>query len=260
MSFPLGAISYAQMPDSLQQSKVIANKSPYYLSKKSLIELHVHKVCVKTFLLPGALITYGFISLGNANLKTIDYNTKREIEEDHPHPISKLDNYLQYSPALAVYALNTLGIKGKNNFRDRTIIYTLSTAISSAIVLPLKRITKVQRPDGSGFNSFPSGHTTTAFAAAEFMRQEYKDVSLWYGVAGYTAAAATGILRLYNNKHWVSDVIAGAGFGILSTKLSYLIYPSIKRKFFKNKSTNALVMPFCTNGVGGFFMVYNFKN
>ena len=139
------------------------------------------------------------------------------------------------------------------------MIYVLSIIISSAIVLPLKHITKVQRPDGSAFNSFPSGYTTTAFAAAEFMRQEYKDVSPWYGVAAYGAAAATGILRLYNNKHWVSDVVAGAGFGILSTKLAYWIYPAIKRKFFKDKPMNTMVMPFYRPGGGGIAMVYNFS-
>ena len=215
---------------------------------------------LKSLIMPATLITYGFIALGSDGLQTLDNNTKIEIKEHHPNPVTKLDNYLQYSPALAVYGLNALGIKGKNNFRDRTMIYALSTVISSAIVLPLKHITKVQRPDGSAFNSFPSGHTTTAFAAAEFMRQEYKDVSPWYGIAGYGVATITGILRLYNNKHWVSDVVAGAGFGILSTKLAYWVYPAIKRKFFKNKPMNTMVMPFYQNGAGGLSMVYNFRH
>ena len=127
-------------------------------------------------------------------------------------------------------------------------------------VYAVKNITKVQRPDGSGSNSFPSGHTATAFAAAEFMRQEYKDASPWYGIAGYAAAMATGILRLYNNKHWVSDVVAGAGVGILSTKLAYWIYPAIKRKFFKHKSINTMVMPFYQNGGGGLSIVSNFHH
>ncbi len=214
----------------------------------------------KSLIIPAGLITYGFIALGNRGLKKINNNTKLEIREDYPTFISKLDNYFQYAPALAVYGLNALGIKGKNNFRDRTMIYALSTAISSAIVLPLKKITKIQRPDGSAFNSFPSGHTTTAFAAAEFLRMEYKDVSPWYGIAGYAVAATTGVLRLYNNKHWVSDVVAGAGFGILSTKLAYWIYPSLKRKFFKNKTMNTLVMPYYQSGGGGLVLVYNFKH
>lgn len=223
-------------------------------------EIREQNRTIKSLIVPAGLITYGFIALGNNRIKNLDKNTKYEIREDHPAFISKLDNYLQYSPALAVYGLNALGIKGKNNFRDRTMIYGLSTIISSAIVLPLKKITKIQRPDGSGFNSFPSGHTTTAFAAAEFLRMEYKDISPWYGIAGYAAATATGVLRLYNNKHWVSDVVAGAGFGILSTKLAYWIYPSVKRKFFKDKPTNAMVMPYYQSGGGGLALVYNFKH
>jgi len=214
---------------------------------------------IKSLIVPVGLIAYGFVALENDGLNKIDRNTKLEIIEDHTEPITKLDNFLQYSPAIVVYGLNVLGIKGKNNFRDRTMIYALSTVISSAIVLPLKNITKVQRPDGAAFNSFPSGHAATAFAAAEFMRQEYKAVSPWYGIAGYSAATVTGILRLYNNKHWVSDIVAGAGVGILSSKLAYRIYPAIKRKFFKAKSINTMVMPFYQNGGAGIFMVYNFR-
>ncbi len=158
-----------------------------------MLEKRVENQSAKSFIIPAALISYSFFSLGNHGLQKLDRNTKIEIEEHHPRPITKIDNYLQYSPALAVYLLNTLGIKGKNNLIDGSIIYALSLAISSAFVLPLKRITRIQRPDGSGFNSFPSGHTTTAFAAAEFMRQEYNYASPWYGVAGYTAATITGI-------------------------------------------------------------------
>lgn len=229
------------------------------------IKLHISegvketKHSITSLILPSAAITYGFISLENDGLQKLNENTKIEITEDHPHPVTKLDNYLQYSPAVAVYTLNALGIKGKNNFRDRTIIYALSTVISTAIVTPLKSITKEQRPDGSDFRSFPSGHTTTAFANAEFMRQEYKDVSQWYAVAGYAAATATGILRLYNNKHWVGDVVAGAGVGILSTNLAYWIYPAIKKRFFKDKPIHAMAIPFYQNKTAGISMVYHFN-
>ena len=78
--------------------------------------------------------------------------------------------------------------------------------------------------DGSG-RAFPSGHTATAFVAAEFIQQEFKDASPWYGFAGYTVATATGTLRMLKNAHWFSDVVAGAGVGILTTKLTYLAYP-----------------------------------
>jgi membrane-associated phospholipid phosphatase len=107
----------------------------------------------------------------------------------------------------------------------------------------IKTITKRERSDGSNNASFPSGHTATAFASAEFLRQEYKDESPLYGIAGYAVATTTGILRLYNNKHWVSDVVAGAGFGIASTKLAYLLYPKVKKLLTGKGSLNYSVVP-----------------
>ena len=50
------------------------------------------------------------------------------------------------------------------------------------------------------------------------MWQEYKDVSVWYGISGYIVATGTGFFRIYNNKHWLTDVAAGAGIGILIDK------------------------------------------
>lgn len=252
-------ITHAQQSDTATVNNV-KTPQPKLNFSTGLYKINETGKRIKSLILPAAAIAYGFISLENDGLKKLNTSTKFEITESYTGPVTKLDNYLQYAPAVAVYSLNALGIKGKNNFRDRTIIYALSTVITTAIVTPLKYITKEQRPDGSDFKSFPSGHTATAFAAAEFMRQEYKDVSPWYGVLGYGAAAATGVLRLYNNKHWIGDVVTGAGVGVLSTKLAYWIYPSIKRKFFKNKPMNSMVMPFYQQGGGGVLLVYNFRH
>jgi membrane-associated phospholipid phosphatase len=213
---------------------------------------------ILALIVPTTLITYGIIAQGNNGLHTLDISTRDKIVTDYRTPFTKIDNYTQWMPAIAVYALNAAGIKGKNNLRDRTMLYALSNIISTGISYTVKNTTKVERPDGSSNNSFPSGHTTTAFAAAEFLRQEYKDVSPWYAVAGYAVAATTGALRVYNNRHWVSDVVAGAGLGILSTKLAYWLYPSIKQKLFKNKSSSAMIMPFYQNNAAGIAMVYNF--
>ncbi|RYG16272.1 MAG: phosphatase PAP2 family protein [Chitinophagaceae bacterium] len=114
------------------------------------------------------------------------------------------------------------------------------------------------RPNGSAYNSFPSGHTASAFAAAEFLKQEYKDVSPWYGYAGYFLATATGTLRMYNNKHWFSDVVAGAGFGIASTKISYFVYPYIRRLFAEKKTQNFTVVPFHQDGTNGLMLYGRF--
>lgn len=198
------------------------------------------------FIVPTAMITYGAVSLTSGSLRSIDRSTKNEIMEDNPTFRTDVDDYLKLVPAAAVYALNMVGIKGKHNFADRTILLGMSSVIASASTFGIKSATGRLRPDGSTYNSFPSGHTSIAFMTAQFMWEEYKDVSPWYGVAGYAVAASTGVLRIYNNRHWVSDVIAGAGLGILSTKAAYWMYPKIQRLFIHDagpSSTRILLMP-----------------
>ena len=213
---------------------------------------------LKSFIIPAGLIAYGVTSLGYHELKDINKNLKEEIAIEHPHQKLSIDNYLQYAPALAVYGLNAAGIHGKHNFKDRTILYGMSMLISNSAVFSIKKFSGEMRPDQSDFYSFPSGHTANAFVAAEFMRQEYKDVSTWYGVAGYAVAATTGYLRMYNNKHWFSDVVAGAGVGIASTKLAYWLYPIIQRGLFKNKNPNTVIMPTYQDGAVGLGVVHKF--
>jgi len=209
-------------------------------------------------LLPAAMIAYGVVSLKTDGLQDWNEKVKEEIWTEHPHTLFHLDNYLQYAPVAAVYGLNMMGIKGKNNLRDRTMILGLSAIIMTTTTFTVKKFAGEWRPDGSDRLSFPSGHTANAFMAAEFMRQEYKDVSPWYGVAGYLAAGATGALRMYNNKHWLGDVVAGAGVGILSTDVAYYIYPYIKRKLFKNRPVSTMVMPTYQNGAVGLGLVHTF--
>jgi membrane-associated phospholipid phosphatase len=212
----------------------------------------------KSFILPGMLVVYGISSLGSNTLKSFNKEMKEEIWQERPHKQLRADDYLRFTPAAAAFALNAFGIKGQNNLRDKGMIFLMSNLFLSGAVTGLKKFTHEQRPDGSDYLSFPSGHTAQAFASAEFLRQEYKDVSPWYGIAGYAAAAATGALRMYNNKHWLSDVVAGAGIGIASTRLAYLVYPAIRKKLFKDKPVNTMVMPYYQSGGAGLALVYNF--
>ena len=213
----------------------------------------------KSFLVPAVMVTYGFLSLENQQLKQLNQELKDEIWTEQPHKKTILDNYLQFAPAAAVYGLNAVGIHGKHNFRDLTAIYLMSNVFLNVAVVSLKSITHKLRPDGSDYASFPSGHTTEAFASAEFMRMEYKDVSPWYGVAGYAMAFATGYLRMYNNKHYFGDLIAGAGFGIASTQLAYWLYPKIQHSIYKDKPVHTMIMPYYQNGSGGLSLVHDFS-
>ncbi len=203
---------------------------------------------LKSFIIPGCFIAYGWIAYHYDPALDLNEYFKEEIWDENPHVHTHIDNYLQFAPAVSVYALRAIGIKGRDNLFDASMIYLLSNIIMNTAVSAIKKISHERRPDGSDFYSFPSGHTAEAFASAEFLYQEYKNKSPWYGIAGYGMAATVGFLRMYNNKHWFHDVVAGAGFGIAATKLSYCLYPKIKRLFFKNRDLHTIILPTYNNG------------
>lgn len=189
----------------------------------------------KEFILPVSLMTYGIIGLESDFLKDFNLEIKEEVDENILTK-RRIDNILQFSPTIAVYGLNLFGIKGKHNLSQRTILISTSYLIMATSVYSLKSLAMVERPDGSAKNSFPSGHTATAFAGAEFFWQEYKDVSVWIGISAYALATTTGALRVYNGRHWITDVAMGAGMGILSTKAAYWLAPRVMKKVFKSKT------------------------
>lgn len=200
----------------------------------------------KQLIIPSILIGYGVVGIESDQLKSFNTQISAEVKEDIDKKTT-VDDFSQWSPAASVFILDAFGVEAKHNLKNRTVLFATSFAIMSTTVLSLKSITKIERPDGSSKNSFPSGHTATAFAGAEFLWQEYKDKSVWYGIAGYAVATGTGLFRIYNNRHWLTDVAAGAGIGILSTKIAYWINPFISRTLFGNKNSEkpstSFVMP-----------------
>lgn len=225
-------------------SQAIPQQSPDSSKQVSLLKLRgQNPPSIRSFVIPAVLFSYGMVSLGNNAIRTLDYSTRTELQEDHPLFANHLDNYLQFAPMVAVYGLNLAGVKGKHGVVDQTALYALSFGIMGASTTAVKRLADRPRPDGSNNYSFPSGHTANAFAAAEFLNQEYRDVSPWIGYAGYTVATATGVMRMYNNKHWLSDVVAGAGLGIASTKIAYLIYPHLRKLVIGKQSLKYSVVP-----------------
>lgn len=238
---------------------VIAQTDTLQQKEKSVIDTaSVYQFKYKKLIIPSVFIGYGVASLTSDALKQLNYSTRFEINEHKPDHI-RLDNYSQYAPAILVYGLNAAGIKGKHNLKDRSIILGTSLLISSAIVLPTKHLVREERPDGSNKLSFPSGHTAVAFVTAQFMFREYQGDNFWLSLAGYPFAVFTGIYRTLNDKHWVGNVVAGAGIGILSTEAAYWLFPKISKIFSKANSQNtAFVYPFYQSKTIGLGMSFNF--
>ena len=154
-----------------------------------------------------------------------------------------VDDYLQYVPLASIYGLSLLGAEAKHNYVDRTLELTTSYIVLGAIVNGIKYTVREPRPDGSSNNSFPSGHTATTFMGAELVRIEYGEEHPWFAVGAYAIATTVGVLRVYNERHWFTDVFAGAGVGILSARIGYWMLPYTKRMMHRLTGWDVFVTP-----------------
>lgn len=149
----------------------------------------------------------------------------RDLRDDYlPTFNHHYDDYLQYLPAATLFGLKVAGVEGRSSWGRMLVSDVFAVAIMSVSVNTLKRTTGELRPDGSDRHAFPSGHTATAFMTATMLHKEYGLTrSPWYSVGAYTMATATGVGRVLNDKHWMSDVMVGAGIGILTTEMGYYL-------------------------------------
>ena len=195
------------------------------------------------------------ISAGTAlHFSTVFKENVRDWAQEYFAYSGNADDYLQYAPLAAVYGLNAFGLKGKNNFGNRTALAIKSILLNDLITHNLKSWTVVTRPNG-GKRSFPSGHTSFAFTVAHVMHKEYGETSIWYSIGAYTCAATVGIMRVAGNMHWITDVLAGAGIGILSTEFVYLTH---LYKWDNGHLKNFDIFPFKVGKQKGLTLLYNF--
>jgi PAP2 superfamily len=205
------------------------------------------KLSYKQFIAPAALITAGTLLLNTALNDDLQSNANDFFGEDFH---TSADNYLQLVPVAQIYLGKTFGFKPKNDFQHQTINIVIANAIMGTVVFGLKHAVKEERPDQSDNLSFPSGHTATAFTNAALLYYEYKDSNLWYASSGFLFATATGILRIANNKHYTSDVLAGAGIGLASGLIVSYWNPFKSMSFGKKKKTTAYVFPQIGSQIG----------
>ncbi|HKZ37744.1 MAG TPA: phosphatase PAP2 family protein [Chryseolinea sp.] len=241
-----GHSAFCQINVQQEEKRSRAQKEQKHVIKKPKTFLNAIKI-------PGALIGMGVYSCLSDGVIS-RYEVREERNEHLPNFHTSVDNYLMHAPVAIVYGLNIAGVKGKHDFKNRTLLLVKSEAIMLALTYSLKGLTNVPRPDGSDVESFPSGHTAQAFATATFMAKEYGDQSIWYAVGAYGIATTVGAMRILNNRHWVSDVFAGAGIGILSTNLAYLTH----RYRWKKKPSQLTIIPSYASGPS-LYLSYTFK-
>jgi membrane-associated phospholipid phosphatase len=165
---------------------------------------------------------------------------------DHNAGVRNISKYVtRFGGVYETYLLAGLGAYGfifrSEKIKTTTLLATQAYITAGAMESLLKFVTGRQRPfsldsnaveaepkfhgpfyssgkdeNGKKLNtSFPSGHTTVAFAAATVFAMEYKDRPL-VPIIAYSAATLIGLSRITENKHWATDVLAGAALGYLT--------------------------------------------
>lgn len=195
----------------------------------------------RQLILPATLITVGALGVENGWACSVKDGVRNGFRELRTDCRFRADDYLQYLPVAAHVGIGLVGVKARHPFRERVAVTTTAYAAMGLLVNGTKHAVREKRPDSEARNSFPSGHTATAFMGAELVRKEYGNA---YGVGAYAFATGIAFLRLYNDRHWLNDIIAGAGVGILSAHIGYWLLPLEQRWLgWGNPSTAIVVAP-----------------
>ncbi|MBD0331531.1 MAG: phosphatase PAP2 family protein [Chitinophagaceae bacterium] len=211
------------------------------------------KRTIRSLIVPTALIAYG-ASIIHDNGIYSSYQIQRDVRKAFPDFRTKADSYLEGASYGAMVAMGLSKITPSRNWQNSAVRIAKSELLSLVLVRSLKKITHIQRPDSISYRSFPSGHTAQLFCTAAVFQKEVKNAKPWMVVSFYTVAGAVGVMRVLNNRHWASDVIAGAGIGILSVNIVQLTHKNKWGK--KNLSEDLNVIPFFGTQNSGILLSY----
>lgn len=236
---PVNAQSEGIVRDSVKQKMSVI---PYKFNAKHLI-------------LPASLITVGAVGTAIDGMNDFHLFSRKDSVRK-----IRVDDYLEWGMLGWVFVCDLMG-KEKHNWVDQLLLVTLAEGFNAGMTRALKYSVNETRPDGGPY-SFPSGHTANVFLGAHIAYKEFKDSSPVLAYSGYAIGLFVAGSRLYNNRHWVADVVAGAGFGILSVELAYLAYfplrNAIARKVNLKANKNMVIAPTFNDQGGGLYFSYSF--
>lgn len=237
---------------SRDSSRMSLNQPPQDTSRGLRVSIlrFTARPAFRRTVVPAALLTLAVLGTEKVDAMETDEALRREVRA-HVRIRTNIDDQLRNVPAYASLGLSLAGVKGRHNTLNQALLFGLTYTINNTLTSNLKQLTHVTRPLGNSFDSFPSQHASAAFSAAALLHKEYGSRSLWYSAGGYTIATATGALRIAKDNHWLSDVMAGAAVGMISTELAYWAYPWLHRQLIKGLGDRAVVIPSYFNGATG---------
>lgn len=204
----------------------------------------------KKGIVPLSLIASGILLSDSGFEKSLNKETRDRVGNSFDFPI---DEYTRFAPIVQLYVADIVGVKAKNHWFDQTKNLAVSIILTDVITNTLKRSIYKVRPNGFNAKAFPSGHSSLTFSTAAVLYEEFGQSSPILAYSGYGFAAITGSFRMLNNKHWLSDVLAGAGIGILVTKLVYHFDYLFKWNPFLKAKNIALIPRYSNGSVGLYF-------
>ncbi len=168
------------------------------------------------------ILTTASLSINHLPLKQTIQNKIRAPFNGYT---TQVDDYIQYAPIVMMYGADVFKLKAEHHIWNQTKLLFMSETLTGLVVLGLKYGLGIQRPDSSSYTSYPSGHTAQAFVTAQVLFNEFKTTNKVLAYSGYLFSTSTGVLRIVNNKHWLPDVLLGAGIGIVMTNIIYHFEP-----------------------------------
>ncbi len=195
----------------------------------AVYSLHNNYLKPKTIIIPATFLVYGGLKPVVNAIPELDDKIMSNVQTYHATFHTNAADYLMWVPSAAVYTLDAFNVKTSHTFKQHLVLDVGSIFVTGALGFGMRKVTENIKAFKGKDTQFPSGHTANAFRGAEILHQELKHSHPFLSYSGYVVATGVGLLRIYNKQHYLSEVIAGAGLGILSTKLTYWIFDKVKR-------------------------------
>lgn len=183
-------------------------------------------------IIPGALLIYGGLKPVINGIPKLDDRIMAHMQNYYPNFHTNAADYLMWVPSASVYAMDAFHVKTQHNFKEHLILDAGSILVTGGMGYVMRKISQHIEVYNTHNTEFPSGHTANAFRGAEIVHQELKFSHPVLSYSGYLVATGVGLLRIYTKTHLLSEVLAGAGLGILSTKLTYWVFGKVKEKSY----------------------------